>query len=117
MVPMLLVLGRESVDNPLVTESVDRPLGTERLSELMGRLDTAGTELGSILDPVEVARDKLRSLRDPDSSSVGKVGDSVSEPRDSVTELDIRVVRPEVRDASGKVTDVLGTFDNELDLE
>jgi hypothetical protein len=105
---MVLVLGRESVD---------RPLGTERLSKVLGKLVTADTELGSILSPVGVARDRLRSLNDPDIESVGKVGDSVREPRDGVTELDIGTVRPEVRDTAGKVTDVLSTFDNELGLE
>jgi len=99
MLPVVPVLGRESVDNPL---------GPEMLSEVLGKLDTAVTELGSIFDPVEVTRDKLRSLRDPDSESVGGA-------RDGVTGLDIRVVKPEVRDTSGKVTDVLGTFENEFD--
>lgn len=98
-------------------ESVDSPLGTERLSKVLGKLVAADTELGSILSPVGVARDRLRSLRDPDIESVGKVGDSVREPRDGVAELDIGMVRPEVRDTTGKVTDVLSTFDNELGLE
>ncbi|KAM0698915.1 hypothetical protein Q7P36_000959 [Cladosporium allicinum] len=98
-------------------ESVDSPLGTERLSKVLGKLVAADTELGSILSPVSVARDRLRSLRDPDVESVGKVGDSVREPRDGVAELDIGMVRPEVRDTTGKVADVLSTFDNELSLE
>ena len=108
MEPAVLVLGKESVGRPLVPE---------RLSEVLGKLVTAGTELGSVLSPVDVATDMLRSLRDPDIESVGKVGDSVREPGDSVTELEIDIVRPEVRDTAGKVTDVLSTFDNELGLE
>ena len=128
----LVATDTESVDKPLVperlskvlgklvtadTESVERPLGTERLSEVLGKLVTADTELGSVLSPVSVARDGLRLLRDPDIESVGKVGDSVGEPRDGVTELDIEMVRPEVRDTAGKVIDVLSPFDNELGLE
>ena len=106
MMPMVLVLGRESVDSPL-----------ERLSKVAGKLDTAVTELGSVFDLVEVARNTLRSLRDPDGESVGKVGDSVSESRDGATELDVGTVRPKVRDTAGKVKDVLSTFDNELVLK
>jgi hypothetical protein len=98
-------------------ESVDTPLGTEILSKVLGKLVAADAELGSILSPVGVARDRLRSLRDPIVESVGKIGDSVREPRDGATELEIGVVRPEVRDTTGKVTDVLSAFDNELDLE
>jgi hypothetical protein len=129
----LVTAVRESVDRPLVpdrlskvlgklvtadTESVDRPLGTDRLSKVLGKLVTADTELGSVLSPVGVSpRDRLRLLREPDTESVGKVGDSVGEPRDSVTELDIEMVGPEVRDAAGKVTDSLSPFDNELGLE
>jgi hypothetical protein len=92
MAPTVRVLGRDSVD---------RPLGTEKLSKVLGKLVTADTELGSILSPVGVPRDRLRSLRDP---------------RDGVTELDIEMVRPEVRDTTGKVADVLSAFDNELGL-
>jgi hypothetical protein len=53
-------------------ESVDSPLGTERLSKVLGKLVAADTEL--ILSPVGVARDRLRSFKDPDIESVGKVG-------------------------------------------
>ena len=128
----LVATDTESVDKPLVperlskvlgklvtadTESVERPLGTERLSEVLGKLVTADTELGSVLSPVGVApTDRLRLLREPDTENVGKVGDSVGEPRDGVTELDIEMVRPEVRDTAGKVTDMLGTSNNELGL-
>jgi hypothetical protein len=157
MAPTVLVLGKESVDRPLVTErlskvlgklvaadtesvdrslvpdklskvlgklvtavteSVDSPLVPGRLSKVLGKLVAADTELGSVLSPVGVTpRDRLRLLREPDIESVGKVGDSVGEPRDGVTELDIEMVRPEVRDAAGKVTDSLSPFDNELGLE
>ena len=108
MEPAVLVLGKESVGRPLVPE---------RLSEVLGKLVTADTELGSVLSPVDVATDMLRSLRDPDIESVGEVGDSVREPGDSVTELEIDIVRPEVRDTAGEVADSLGTLDNELGLE
>jgi hypothetical protein len=132
MEPAVLVLSKESVGRPLVPErlsevlgmlvtavreSVDGPLGTERLSEVLGKLVTADTELGSVLSPVDVATDMLRSLRDPDIESVGKVGDSVREPGDSVTELEIDIARPEVRDTAGKVADSLSPFDEELSLE
>ena len=109
MAPTVLVLGKES--------DVDRPLGAERLSKVLGRLDTADTELGSVLSPVSVARDGLRLLRDPDIESVGKVGDSEREPGDDAPELDIGTVRPEVRETTGKVADVLSPFKNELGLE
>lgn len=108
MAPTVRVLGRDSVD---------RPLGTEKLSKVLGKLVTADRELGSILSPVGVPRDRLGSLRDPDIDSVGKVGDGVREPRDGVTELDIEMVRPEVRDTTGEVADVLSAFDNELGLK
>lgn len=132
MAPMVLVLGKESVERPLGTnrlskvlgklvaadtESLDKPLVPDRLSEVPGKLVTADTELGSVLSPVGVTpRDRLRLLREPDTENVGKVGDSVGEPRDGVTELDIGMVRPEVRDTAGKVTDPLSPFDNELSL-
>jgi hypothetical protein len=108
MAPTVLVLGKESVD---------RPLETDRLSKVLGRLDAADTELGSVLSPVGVARDGLRLLRDPDIESVGKVGDSEGEPGDDAPEFEIGTVRPEVRETAGKVTDVLSPFENEPGLE
>lgn len=94
-------------------ESVGRPPGSETLSKVLGKFGNAVTELRDI---VGIARDRLRPLRDPGSDSVGKIGDSVREPRDGIKELVIEMVRPEVRDTAGKVTDMLGTSNNELGL-
>ena len=100
---------------------VGMPPGNEReivdrtpLGEVLGKPGNALAELRDILRPVGIARDVFRSLSVPDSDSVGKLGDSVCKLRDGISELRIRVVRPELRDAAGKVTDTLGTFDNEL---
>jgi hypothetical protein len=116
----------ESVDNPPLVERLgkpDSPVREERdilgvdsppLSEVLGKPSDAVTELRDILGPVGIARDVLRSLRDPDNDSVRKLRDSVAELSDGIAELCIRVIRPELRDAPGKVTDALSAFDNEL---
>jgi hypothetical protein len=96
--------GRKVVMEPIIVT----------LSEVLGKLGSAVTEPRDILSPVGIVRDRLRPLRDPVSDSVGKTGDSVSEPRDGITELSVGMVRPEVRDTTGKVTDKLGAIDNEL---
>lgn len=100
---------------------VGMPPGNEReivertpLGEVLGKPGNAVAELRDILRPVGIARDVLRSLSVPDSDNVGKLGDSVCKLRDGISELRIRVVRPELRDTPGKVTDPLSTFDNEL---
>jgi hypothetical protein len=92
------------------TESVDKL----PLSEVLGKPSDTGTELRDILGPVGIARDVLRSPRVPDNDSVCKLRDSFSELSDGIAELCIRVVRPELRDSPGKVTDALSAFDNEL---
>jgi hypothetical protein len=56
----------------------------------------------------------LGSLSVPDNDKIGKLGDGVCKLRDGISELWIRVVRPELSDAAGKVTDALSTFNNEL---
>jgi hypothetical protein len=81
---------------------------------VLGKPSDTVTELRDILGPVGIARDVLRSLRVPDNDSVRKLRDSVGELSDGIPELCIRVVRPELRDSPGKVTDALSTFDNEL---
>jgi hypothetical protein len=83
------------------------------LSEVLGKLGSAVTDPRDILSPVGIVRDRLRPLRDPVSDSVGKIGDGVCEPRDGITELSVGMVRSEVRDTAGKVTDKLGTLKNE----
>ena len=88
---------------------VNTPLG-----EVLGKFGNAVPELRDILGPVGIARDVLRSLGVPDNDKFGKLGDGVCKLRDGISELRIRVVRPELRDAAGKVTDALSTFDNEL---
>jgi hypothetical protein len=105
------------------TEIVDSPVKEVRdilrvdkppLSEVLGKPSDTVTELRDILGPVDIARDVLRSLRVPDNDSVRKLRDSVGELSDGIPELCIRVVRPELRDSPGKVTDALSAFDNEL---
>lgn len=100
---------------------VGMPPGSEReivdrtpLGEVLGRPGNAVAELRDIVRPVGIARDVLRSLSVPVNDSIGKLGDSVCKLRDGISELRIRVVRPELRDTPGKVTDPLSTFDNEL---
>jgi hypothetical protein len=100
---------------------VGMPPGNEReivdntpLSEVLDKLGDTLTELREILWPVGIARDVLRLLSAPDNDSIGELRDSVCKLSDGIAELWIRVVRPELRDTPGKVTDVLGTFDNEL---
>lgn len=95
----------------LVEESV------ETLSKVMGKFVTADTELGFVLSPVGVARDVLGSVRGADCDNVGKIRDCVREFENGSTELDIRLVRPEVWDKTGEVTDALGALDNELGFE
>lgn len=97
------------------------PPGNEReivdntpLGEVLGKPGDTVTELRDILGPVGIARDVLRSLSVPDNDSIRELGDGVCKLRDGIGELWIRVVRPELRDAAGKVTNALGTFDNEL---
>lgn len=87
---------------------------TVTLSEVLGKPGNTVTELRDILRPVGIVRDVLRSLRVPGNNSVGKLGDSVGKLSDGISELRTRVVRPELRDMSGKVTDTLSAFDNEL---
>lgn len=80
---------------------------------MLGKPSDAVTELRDILGPVGITRDVLGTLRVPENDNVGKLGDSVGKLSDGFTEL-IRVVRPELRDSPGKVTDPLSTLDNEL---
>jgi hypothetical protein len=116
----------ESVDKPPLVERLgksDNPVREDRdilrvdkppLGEVLGKPSDTVTELRDILGPVGIARDVLRSLRVPDNDSVRKLRDSVGELSDGIVELCIRVVRPELRDTPGKVTDALSAFDNEL---
>ena len=88
------------------------------LSEMLGKLGDAITELRDVLRPVGITTDVLGTLRVVDSDRVGKLRDSVGELSEGIVEPSVvRVVRPELRDTAGKVTDVLSTFDNELGLE
>lgn len=85
------------------------------LSEMLGKLGDAITELRDVLRPVGITTDVLGTLRVVDSDRVGKLRDSVGELSEGIVEPSVvRVVRPELRDTAGKVTDVLSTFDNEL---
>jgi hypothetical protein len=116
----------ESVDRPPLVERLGKPDNPVRedkdilgvvnpeLGEMVGKPGDAVTELRDILGPMGIARDVLRSLRVPDNDSVGKLRESVVELSDGIAELCIGVVRPELRDAPGKVTDALSAFDNEL---
>lgn len=87
------------------------------LSEVLSEPRDTVTELGNILWPICVSRDVMLSpLGVAGGDNVGKIGDSVGELSDGIIELRDKVVRPELRDTTGKLTDVLGTFDNKLDF-
>lgn len=121
---------KESVDKvgkpgDTVTElrdmlTVGLPPGSDRddkvtLSEMLGKLGDTVTELRDVLRPVGITTDVLGTLRLVVSDSVGKLRDSVGELSEGIVEPSVvSVVRPELRDTAGKVTDVLSTFDNEL---
>jgi len=101
---------REMLDSDMLDrEMLDNTL----LGEVLGKSGNAVAELRDILTPVGIARDVLRSLIVPDNDR-SELRDGVCKLRDGISELRVRVVRPELRDAAGKVTDALGTFDNEL---
>lgn len=110
MVRVLTVVGKRVGTPP----GNDREMLDNRLlGEVPGKPGNAVAELRDILRPVGIARDVLRSLIVLDNDG-SKLRDGVCKLRDGISELCVRVVRPELRDAAGKVTDALGTFDNEL---
>ena len=110
MVRVLTVVGKRVGTPP----GNDREMLDNRLlGEVLGKPGNAVAELRDILRPVGIARDVLRSLIVLDNDG-SELRDGVCKLRDGISELCIRVVRPELRDAAGKVTDALSTFDNEL---
>lgn len=87
------------------------------LSEVLSEPRDTVMEPGNILWPICVTRDvTYRPSRLAGRDNVGEIGDSVGELSDGIMEFRGKVVRPELRDTTGKLTDMLGASDNKLDF-